>query len=428
MNTSKQESVFPKNGNWFGQNKFGLVTLITIIFLLICEYQLSLVAHIFLNCENIASHDVNLPFLGRSAFWFTCFGWRLTLCLILALIIWLCYRIVKTQRIQKHQWNILIRKLFQNATTAKPRALFVLAFFIIHIGLFGNILFNFLYERHADWYTLFVVILYGLAIYFAIRFYPPASDPNKAENRSLMVCGLSLRPADKKITYTNLDLIILPFLKERNKNFSTLNIKTIVIIPSKNNLEIDLKEVERAESKPLSLLAPQLQEKLTEEKNLAIKEYTEGVINTYINTIKKYQTALQTPDNSIIASVIKDFINTQGKKEWGDSFDVNVIIEPEADYDKMENCLTQIDNALKKYESIDRNGKKLYRQDTADTILYVNPGTGAFTSAMAAFAIPGERILMYWPQTRDLDKQHRETFDLSEKGYASIIAQEIKEM
>ena len=278
-----------------------------------------------------------------------------------------------------------LRKLFQNIVSSWM-PLIILLFFLIHLEWISNAGYDaFFTDRGFVWRSFLVMVVGIVVVIVSVCLYPTESKAKPANERELIVCGLSLSNGGKCISPKNIDLLIKPFLDNEwvNSNCKAAPIRTMVILPSKDTL-------------------PKFSELTTSDT-----VFSDLKID---NLVQKYNDCVSRTCFDGHEKTIKDLIELLTGKQ---GFKV-VISSPQADYDNMNDSLKRIGEILNEYE-VGASGIR----ETGNTLLYISPGTGVIGSALTAFSIPGDRTVLYFSQTQD--DNHLYTIGLQTGAHNSII-------
>lgn len=273
----------------------------------------------------------------------------------------------------------LISNIVRGVSRSHWVAIAILLLFLINLALLSNSLcdlFSMKGYRAAFWWSLIKCLAPVLATWGSLYLYPQAMQTKLANERSLLVCGLS-KNRDRRVAPMNIDLLCKPFLE----NYA---IKKMVIIPSRG--EICFGKAQTGDDR-----------------------FFPGTdaLSQYNRIIDEFEAA---KDEQIIGETIKKLMQVQ----IGEVVEFEVIVEKHVDYDNYEELLTSINNVLENYES-----QKIIGRETNNTLLYINPGTGVIGSMLAVFSIPGERLVLYFTQAQD--ENRLVDFGLRTKGMNSII-------
>lgn len=274
--------------------------------------------------------------------------------------------------IRRPQLNVF-RKIFQNLVSSWL-PLIIVSFFLLHLNWISNAGFDAFFGNDAFNWKSFVVAILGIASVIGSFFLYPYEQVGKpASERTLMVSGLSLPRLKTTIVPMNVDLLVKPFLDREWKG----SIKKLAVIPSYNPLELSFAELDEA------------------GKN-AFFSYCGGseFIESYNQVVKKEE-SVQEKLQQLIKLISGKDISVYLYESKGTVINSEPQISDLPIYDNMKECLNRIDAVLTQFEV--KDGVR----NTSDTLLYITPGTGVIGSALTAFSIPGDRVLLSYAQTKN---------------------------
>ena len=284
-----------------------------------------------------------------------------------------------------------VRKLFQNLVSA-PLSFFILLFFLIHLEWISNAGYDaFFTEEGFQWPSFVVMLINIAAVVSSVFLYPQHASVKAPHERELVISGLSMMKAGQeyRVCPRNIDLLIKPFLdvEWKGSNGAPLSSASrLVIIPSKAD--------------PISF--SQLDSSYMDGRTTVFSFVGE---DNKADVLEKYNSIIS--EGSSVQDVIRKLIMLLTGKE------VAVALEKPVDYDDMKKALVRIAEALRIHEH--KNGI----QDTGNTLLYISPGTGVIGSALTAFAIPGDRCVLYFTQTKNDNELM--SIGLETGGHNSIV-------
>ena len=285
----------------------------------------------------------------------------------LALLSGLFYLLHRKDALAKFELSTF-RKLFQNLVSA-PLSFFILLYFLIHLEWISNAGYDaFFTEEGFQWPHLLLMAVNIAAVVASIFLYPKHVLSRSPFERELVVSGLSM--VDNCVRPRNIDLLIKPFLDSEweGADGRSPSASKMVIIPSNEKSSITF----------LPLKA----------------DFQDGPISVFSFVAEEKRVEIQEQYNKIIANgkpmdaILKDLIQLLTGKE------ITLTVEDNINYDNMKDALSRIAEVLARHET--RNDI----QETFNTLLYISPGTGVIGSALTAFAIPGNRVVLYFTQTR----------------------------
>lgn len=269
------------------------------------------------------------------------------------------------------------RKLFQSLVSSWL-SFVILLFFLVHLEWISNAGYDaFFTDAGFQWESLVMMILYVIALIISVFLYPIKVEAKAPEERDLIISGLSLSRVDGGyvVAPRNIDLLVKPFLdKEWSMDGKQISPKAsrLVIIPSVDKIEF----------------------KILEESD-----------KLFLDKILEYNSIVDSANSP--DRIISELIKLLAGK------DIKVSIANCIDYDDMKSALAAIAKELRKIEF------KSGIQDTGNTLLYISPGTGVIGSALTAFAIPGERCVLYFTQTQA--DNHLVNIGMETGGHNSIV-------
>lgn len=269
-----------------------------------------------------------------------------------------------------------LHKLFQSQTSA-VFTIFILLFFLVHLELISNAIYDaFFAEDTIDTTAIWKAAVCLIALLLSAKLYPVSRAAKPVEERTLLISGLSLAKTGPDDTYgvspQNIDLLIKPFIGEEWNKITDKKtgsaIKDLVVIPSR---EVIPNFTDWQPNNPffLRIKDERERERIRCEYNAIIKEYN----------------ARRLSEEACLSSLIACLT---GKS-------INVSVRKAIDYDDMQKALSRINEILKEFE-VTKGGLN----DTGNTLLYISPGTGVIGSALACFAVPGDRAILYYTQTQ----------------------------
>ena len=301
-------------------------------------------------------------------------------------------------RFSKPKWD-LITNFFENTVGAGFIIPVLMLWFLMHLELMYNaasgLLLSDLNEGPA-WKYLCVVAVIALSIYLSLFLYPHYSITMSPEDRSCMITPLSLSKVigsgsqELSLTLQNVDLLLKPFTAAK------LKLKRMVVIPSANDIIVG------KDWKPFYkdyIVADVSDEEKKQEFDRVVATFDKEKVSDIKEVIEMFLPLLTLDEE------VKEAVE-------GCEF----LLELPTDYDDFVGCVGSIDRVMKKYEKDKETVMK-----PEDTLLYISPGTGAIGSALASFAIPGARMIAYFPQNGDNKKM--KFFDVRVSGINRIYAE-----